>query len=99
MLPQLSVLLIDEVAEQGSVVIVRARTPAVGVACPRCDQPSEQVHAYHVRRLADLPAGGRGVVVELRVRRFGVPECRLCPARSGNRCPRLRSGGRDAPGS
>jgi transposase len=28
------------------------------------------VHGYHVRRLADLPVAGRGVVVELRVRRL-----------------------------
>ena len=28
------------------------------------------MHAYYVRRLADLPAAGRGVVVELRVRRL-----------------------------
>ncbi|GGM81545.1 hypothetical protein GCM10007977_098710 [Dactylosporangium sucinum] len=28
------------------------------------------MHAYHVRRLADLPVGGRGVVLELRVRRL-----------------------------
>jgi transposase len=40
------------------------------VACPECDRPSERVHGYHVRRLADLPAAGRGVVVELRVRRL-----------------------------
>jgi transposase len=42
----------------------------VAVACPQCDRPSQRVHGYHVRRLADLPAAGRGVVVELRVRRL-----------------------------
>jgi transposase len=70
LLPQLSSLLIDEVDEQGSVLLVRARTPAVAVACPQCDQPAQRVHAYHLRRLADLPAAGRGVVVELRARRL-----------------------------
>jgi transposase len=36
------------------------------------------VHAYHRRRLTDLPVGGRGVVVELRVRRLvcSTPSCR-----------------------
>ncbi|WP_426513166.1 ISL3 family transposase [Dactylosporangium sp. McL0621] len=70
LLPQLSSLLIDEVVEQGSTLLVRVRTPAVAVACPQCAQPTERLHAYHVRRLADLPAAGRGVVVELRVRRL-----------------------------
>ncbi|HEX5598788.1 MAG TPA: ISL3 family transposase [Micromonosporaceae bacterium] len=79
MFPQLSSLHIDEVVEHGSVLLVRARTPAVAVACPRCDQPAGRVHAYHVRRLTDLPAAGRGVVVELRVRRL------VCPTPS---CPR-----------
>jgi transposase len=81
LLPQLSSLLIDEVVEQGSVLLVRARTPTVAVACPRCDQPAERVHAYHVRRLADLPAAGRGVIVELRVRRL-VCQTVGCPRRT-----------------
>jgi hypothetical protein len=70
LLPQLSSLLIDEVAEEGPSLLVRARTAARPAACPRCDQPAQRVHAYHRRRLADLPAAGRGVVVELRVRRL-----------------------------
>jgi transposase len=81
LLPQLSSLLIDEVVEQGSTLLVRARTPAVAVACPQCDQPAERVHAYHVRRLADLPAAGRGVVLELRIRRL-VCQTVSCPRRT-----------------
>ena len=76
--PQLSCLLIDEVVEQGAVLLVRARPPVVAVACPRCDQLTERVHAYHWRRLTDLPAAGRGVVVELRVRRLA---CRTTSCR------------------
>jgi transposase len=63
-------LAIDQVVEQGRVVCVRAGTPSTAVACPGCGQLTRRVHAYHVRRLADLPAGGRGVIVELRVRRL-----------------------------
>ena len=57
---------------------VQARTPPAAVACPQCGQPSQRVHAYHRRRLTDLPVGGRGVVVELRVRRLvcSTPSCR-----------------------
>lgn len=49
------------------------------VACPQCGQPTERVHAYHQRRLADVPAGARGVIIDLQVRRL------LCPTPS---CPR-----------
>jgi transposase len=70
LLTQLSSLLIDEVVTRGSTLHIRARTQPTVVACPQCGQPAERVHAYHVRRLADVPAVGRGVVVELRVRRL-----------------------------
>jgi hypothetical protein len=39
------------------------------------------MHARHVRRLADLPAVGRGVVVELQVRRL-VCQATACPQRT-----------------
>jgi hypothetical protein len=68
--PQLASVVIDEVVDQGRAVCVRVRTPTTAVACPECGHPARRVHAYHVRRLADVPAGGRGVVVELRVRRL-----------------------------
>jgi transposase len=38
--------------------------------CPDCGRPSEAVHSRHVRRPADLPALGREVRLELRVRRL-----------------------------
>jgi hypothetical protein len=63
-------MVVDQVVDQGQVVCVRARTRPTAVACPGCGQLTRRVHAYHMRRLADVPAGGRGVVVELRVRRL-----------------------------
>lgn len=38
--------------------------------CPACGEPTGRVHAYHRRRLAALPVAGRGVLIELRVRRL-----------------------------
>ncbi|MER7894560.1 ISL3 family transposase [Micromonospora sp. NPDC094482] len=81
MLPQLSSLVIEEIADQGSVVLVRARTSVRAVSCPDCGEPAERVHAYHRRRLANLPAGGRGVVIDLRVRRLRCPT-QSCPRRT-----------------
>jgi transposase len=79
--PQLASMVIDEVVDQGQTVCVRARTPDKAAPCPQCGQPAQRVHAYHMRRLADLPAAGRGVVVELRVRRL-LCQTRHCPRRS-----------------
>jgi transposase len=53
----------------GTVDIV-ARGRAVGAACPDCGRFSERVHDSYQRRLKDLPLGGQGVVILLRVRRF-----------------------------
>ena len=81
MFPQLPSLVIDEVLDQGLVVRVRARTPPTAVACPRCGQLSTRVHAYHQRQLSDLPVGGRGVIIELRVRRL-ICLTTSCPRRT-----------------
>jgi len=39
------------------------------------------VHAWHVRRLIDLPVAGRSVVVELQVQRLVCPSAE-CPQRT-----------------
>lgn len=38
--------------------------------CPQCQHPAERVHSRYWRHLAGLPAGGRRMIVRLRVRRF-----------------------------
>lgn len=47
--------------------------------CPLCRRRSRRVHSWYCRTLADVPAFGRPVTIELHVRRF------FCPAR---RCRR-----------
>lgn len=79
--PQLSALVIDEVADEGRVLRVRARTSSAAVPCPQCGQSTNRVHAYHLRRLSDLPVGGRGVVIDLRVRRL-VCSTQACSQRT-----------------
>jgi len=46
-------------------------------ACPLCGQLSERVHGHYVRTVADLPCGGRRVILALTVRKFvcGRPTC------------------------
>jgi transposase len=77
----LSSLVIDEVVNDGAGLQVRARTTLSEAACPRCATTSSRVHAWHVRRLTDLPAAGRAVLVELRVRRL-VCQNTQCPQRT-----------------
>ncbi|GLV53255.1 transposase [Dictyobacter sp. S3.2.2.5] len=38
--------------------------------CPRCGARSERVHGHYVRTVADLPCGGRRVILKLSVRKF-----------------------------
>jgi transposase len=71
----LSPLVIDDVADQGERILIRARTPAGMVACPGCGALTERVHGYHERVIADVPVDARRVVLRVRVRRL------VCPTR------------------
>ncbi|HET8852994.1 MAG TPA: transposase family protein, partial [Ktedonobacteraceae bacterium] len=46
-------------------------------ACPLGQHPSERIHGSYGRTVADVPCGGRRVMLALRVRKFvcGTPEC------------------------
>ncbi|WP_419995028.1 ISL3 family transposase [Streptomyces boninensis] len=58
-------------------VALTARTVTREAACPGCGVVSGRVHGGYRRRLADLAAAGRKVVIDLAVRRFRCPvtEC------------------------
>ncbi|MFF7912206.1 transposase family protein [Streptomyces sp. NPDC007914] len=49
---------------------VDARCIADGAICPVCGVWSNRVHGSYLRFPADVPSGGRSVVLQLRVRRF-----------------------------
>lgn len=74
----LSVLVVEDVADGGDVVLVTARTREDSVPCPVCGTPTAKVHGYHGRTVTDVPVDARQVVVHLRVRRLvcPVPGCR-----------------------
>ncbi|MFI2304516.1 transposase family protein [Actinacidiphila glaucinigra] len=75
---QVEGVLIEDALLDGEFVIVRARAVADQAGCPGCGVASSRVHSGYVRRLADREAGGRRVVIELRVRRFRCRE-QQCP--------------------
>ena len=71
----LSPLIVDDVADEGELIRVRARAPARPVACPSCGAETARVHGYHERTVADVPAGARRVLVVVRIHRL------VCPTR------------------
>jgi transposase len=100
--PHLDGLQVERVEDAGNAVLITARSRAAQAACHRCGLSSAQVNSRYRRRLQDLAAGGRAVMIDLEVRRFycGNPECTLrtfaeqVPAvtqRHQRRTPLLRS--------
>ncbi|WP_405563010.1 ISL3 family transposase [Streptomyces phaeochromogenes] len=53
-----------------ALVRVDAQCTADGAACPVCGTWSTRIHGFYLRFPADVPSGGRRVVLQLRVRRF-----------------------------
>jgi len=49
----------------------------MNAVCPLCQQSSERIHGRYERVVADVPCGGRKVVLALTVRKFvcGLPQC------------------------
>ena len=69
----LSALVIEDAEDAGDVTVVRAGTRKEPAACPGCGSETARVHDYHERTPADVPAGGRRVVVKVRARRMRCP--------------------------
>src|SRR5712675_965846 len=46
-------------------------------SCPLCQKPSERIHARYRRTVADVPCGGRLVILALTIRKFvcHTPDC------------------------
>jgi len=78
--PQLAGLDIVSVEDLGGDGIrITARSGAGSAACRRCGQVSASGHDRYLRRLADLPCGGRPVEIAVLARRFRCPNP-ACPA-------------------
>ena len=75
--PHLAVLRVDRVEDTGDAVVIFASCRAASASCPRCGQESSRVHGGYSRVVADGAAGGRPVLIALRVRRFRCqqPSC------------------------
>lgn len=77
--PYLADLQVDKVEDLGSAVLITARSGAGDAPCHGCGLSSARVNSRYRRRLHDLAAGDRPLMIDLEVRRFfcGNPECAL----------------------
>jgi transposase len=77
LLPHLAGMVIVDVRGEGGRVLLLVRPAAAEAACTGCGALSGRLHGGYPRRLRDVPAGGRDVVIVLAARRFrcGNPDC------------------------
>ncbi|MFB7168157.1 ISL3 family transposase [Streptomyces sp. NPDC056242] len=102
LLPSIADVAVLSVDVNIEIVRVDAQCIANGALCPVCGAWSNRVHGSYLRFPADVPSGGRSVVLQLRVRRFtcGNSDCARrtfveqipgLTRRHGQRTERLRS--------
>lgn len=63
-------LIVERVEIALEKIVAHARSPSRTSPCPSCGTASARVHSRYRRSLADLPAHGRSVEIEIVVRRF-----------------------------
>jgi len=75
--PHLAGLHVDRVEDTGDAVVISASCQMASACCPRCGRESARGHGWYTRVVADGAAGGRPVLLALRVRRFRCrqPSC------------------------
>jgi transposase len=71
--PHLAAVQVERVERDNDTVMIIGRSRGDPVPCPACGMATGKVHGYYRRRLADTPAGGTVVVLELRLRRLVCP--------------------------
>ena len=76
--PQLAGLKVHRMADTGDAVVITASCTASSGSCPACGSLSARVHGRYSRTVADGAAGGRPVLIVLRVLRF-LCTCPSCP--------------------
>lgn len=56
-------IVITSVHPTASRLVVQVACCHPSAACPLCQEPSERLHGDYVRTVADLPCGGRRVIL------------------------------------
>lgn len=63
-------LMIEQIEATDTHLIVVVQATASVACCPMCQVAASHIHSRYRRRVADLPCGGRQVVLQLSARRF-----------------------------
>ena len=63
LLPHLSGMVATGAREDAGRICLAVRPASAEAACPRCGRLPDRVHSRYPRRLRDVPAGGRDVVI------------------------------------
>ncbi len=53
-----------------NLILLSARLKAKTAKCPYCGKRSKSVHSSYIRKLTDLPAAGKSVLIKLKIRKF-----------------------------
>jgi transposase len=73
-------LVVDQIRVLYDCVTVCVRSVRPSTVCPLCSQPATRIHSHYRRTLADVPSGGRQLVLSLFVRKFFC-QTSHCPRR------------------
>jgi transposase len=73
-------LVVDQIRVLYDCVTVCVRSVTPSAVCPLCSQPATRIHSHYRRTLADVPSGGRQLVLSLFVRKFFC-QTSQCPRR------------------
>jgi transposase len=52
------------------MLVIALTSTRTDISCPLCEQPTQRMHSTYQRTIADLPWGGRRVVLQVTVRKF-----------------------------
>src|SRR5947209_615853 len=80
---------VEQVRVLYDCVTVCVRSTAASAVCPLCWQPATRIHSRYRRTVADLPSGGRQLVLSLLVRKFFCQNSTCSRHIFVERCPDL----------
>ena len=77
-MPRMAALRVEWIRLTPEVVQIGLASQSTFCSCPACGQRSSRVHSHYNRTLQDLPAHGRVIQLQIRIRRFfcDFPDCR-----------------------
>src|SRR5215510_8511712 len=70
LIPSPHLIAFEKLTISGLEMTIEAKTIRTVVHCPECQQPTQKVHSFYLRRPRDLPTAGLRVRLLLNTRKF-----------------------------